>query len=394
MLSDRLPALSSALLFLLLYQMCVLLGATQLQGSAIGTLLVLITAFTSFESYKQVWRATWPAWLLIVGVLVGNLGISELVSKSAKGGYDALRALLLFFVAASIVCRADPDKTLPLARHFFVAMSALILVSYIVIAVAHGAFSLRDNPILAQQLSGIHEYASVIAAVMLGLISLWVADRKAFSSLHKLCLLVLGFILAMSDSLGAYLALSMCALFMLQRFFPRTRILWWLGTSSILVAFIYIAYIHVGSEIFGLQIPHSFVERKELFEETYGAIRNAPWFGYGLNTYKFVGAELGWRAKYIMPHNIYLELVFSVGLIGSVLLLLGFVTLYRAAKPLQSTEPFNNFWLLLAQLLIIYLAFRGLTELRLGFKTWGLLAVSLGVIMGVKCRASAAHQPC
>ncbi len=310
---------------------------------------------------------------------------SEVFTKSAKGIYDLIRAVLLFFAAATIVANTKNLPSSDIVKYLLVLMTALILISYVLLAGMEGMLNLRNNPQVTRCFSGIHEYANVVSITILGLIAIWVAGKSSFSLLYCICILILSFVLVMSDSRGAYLALLLCLLYLPCYYDYRLKRAWFVIALLVVAAFIYLSFYHVGASLFGYDIPASFLERFELSVGTTEAIAKAPWLGYGLNTYKYIGEQIGWDAGYIMPHNIFLELVFSIGIPCSILLAANFFKLVNVKNRGKLTAT-DDFWLMLAHLLLIYLSFRGLTELRLGYKTWGMLMVSLGIMSGISLK--------
>ena len=101
-----------------------------------------------------------------------------------------------------------------------------------------------------------------------------------------------------------------------------------------------------------------------------------PWFGHGINTFKYLSGIEVWGVTLIMPHNIYAELLFSSGLIGSLLLCLGFILLYRKAVPV-----YEGFLGLTGQALLLYALLRGLLDMKLfSFEYLGLLFMGLGLL--------------
>lgn len=389
MLSNSRLLVSKIILAVFLYLACVLLGDSMLQSSLLGILLFVITLKIYLNDYKQLWFSTWRIWLLVAGVVIISVVVSDVFNRSAKGMYDLIRATLLFFVAATIVANAGSENATKTIKHSWLLVTVLVAVSYSVLAYMNGDWPLRYNPLISQYFSGIHEYANVISIALLGLVGLWVVEKERFSWVQLCCVFCLSFVLLMTDSRGAYLALFFCALYTPCHFLSQLRPVWWGGALLVLAMFLYLSYIHLGTSVFGIDIPASFLERVELSKSTTYAIFDSPWLGYGLNTYKYIGSQFGWGTGYVMPHNIYLELLFSTGLVGTFILFFCFIKLYNNTRiETEALCRVNKYWLLFAHLLLVYLAFRGLTELRLGYKTWGLLMISLGILAGVKLRSS------
>ena len=371
-----------------------MLGASLLQSSAIGVLLFFITFKCYFVDYKLLWKETWKAWGLIAGAIFLSVLCSELALKSVKGAYDIFRGGLLFFVAASIALNFEDDVVLSVSKKTFLACTVAMLISYAVLVFLHDSWWLRDNPILAINLAGIHEYANVVSIILLGLISLWCVERNNFPVLYMACVLALITILLMTNSRGAYLALAVCSLPVLLRFVPSLKVLCLFFVAGILLAFYYISFVHTGSDLLGHEIPFSFLERRRLSMGTLEAVLREPWFGYGFNTYKYIARTLSDGEMFVMPHNIYMGLLFSIGFMGSMSGLAGLVYFYWRLQPSKAImlSKVEEFYLLFAQLILLYLAFRGLTELKLGFKVWGSIAIAYGLMAAVNMRIKARNK--
>ena len=124
--------------------------------------------------------------------------------------------------------------------------------------------------------------------------------------------------------------------------------------------------------------------RLPIYDTTWGLWQQAPWFGWGLEAYKNHGAvEV---AKHMgglffpAPHNILLEMLYSLGVIGCVLVLatLGRILWLAMRAAREASNPFAG---LLATAIITTLALHGATDLSiyrpyfflLVFAAWGLV---------------------
>lgn len=124
--------------------------------------------------------------------------------------------------------------------------------------------------------------------------------------------------------------------------------------------------------------------RLPIYDTTWGLWQQAPWFGWGLEAYKNHGAvEV---AKHMgglffpAPHNILLEMLYSLGVVGSALVLatLGRILWMAMRAAREASNPFAG---LLATAIITTLALHGATDLSiyrpyfflLVFAAWGLV---------------------
>tara|TARA_R110001592_G_scaffold227740_2_gene484066 strand:+ start:1726 stop:2973 length:1248 start_codon:yes stop_codon:yes gene_type:complete len=124
--------------------------------------------------------------------------------------------------------------------------------------------------------------------------------------------------------------------------------------------------------------------RLPIYDTTWGLWQQAPWFGWGLGAYGSHGAvEV---AKHMgglffpAPHNILLEMLYSLGVVGSALVLatLGRILWLTMRAAREASNPFAG---LLATAIITALVLHGATDLSiyrpyfflLVFTAWGLV---------------------
>jgi O-antigen ligase len=75
--------------------------------------------------------------------------------------------------------------------------------------------------------------------------------------------------------------------------------------------------------------------RMEMWTQTLAAIAQRPMTGWGLDQFKLVAPSFG--MGYRQPHNLFLQILFSVGLVGFALLALVVAELAKATKPKLDT---------------------------------------------------------
>ncbi len=105
-------------------------------------------------------------------------------------------------------------------------------------------------------------------------------------------------------------------------------------------------------------------------------VADRPWFGYGMSNYKGLpGTEVEGMA-FVYPHQIYLEALFSFGVVGSVLFAAVLVGLFRySSRAAILSDPLA----MLGFLLAVYLAGKGLTDMKLiALQPLGLFMMAAG----------------
>lgn len=124
--------------------------------------------------------------------------------------------------------------------------------------------------------------------------------------------------------------------------------------------------------------------RLPIYDTTWGLWQQAPWFGWGLEAYKNHGAvEVAKHMDGLFfpaPHNILLEMLYSLGVVGSALVLatLGRILWMAMRAAREASNPFAG---LLATAIITTLVLHGATDLSiyrpyfflLVFTAWGLV---------------------
>ncbi len=138
--------------------------------------------------------------------------------------------------------------------------------------------------------------------------------------------------------------------------------------------------------------------RLPIYDTTWGLWQQAPWFGWGLDAYKNHGAAE--VAKHMgglffpAPHNILLEMLYSLGVVGSALVLVTLGRVLWMAMRAARTEK-NPFAGLLATAIITTLVLHGATDLSiyrpyfflLVFTAWGLVQGSTPNLQSPQCQA-------
>lgn len=356
------------------------LGPSEFQQSAVAILLVLISWLIVPKFYVELFRRTWIVWLLFAVIMViGYLG-SVIPAKSLKGCWELFRSAFIFFAAVSLLNRrTDTDIFKGFMIAAWLVTVFLMMLYFWSIYQGNSGWSLRDNIVLSGLISGIHEFANVAAMALIAVVATYISAPAYQKSRTLVLIALLVFLLVVSDSLGAYLALAFCVVY---AFGWRNRLFFYLfgiATVILMVVSIWVSFYLVGTEVLGLELPWSFSERIVLYKGTWSAFLDRPWFGYGLNSFKFDPDLIGGGLNQVMPHNIFLEALFSVGIMGSAFFLVAFTLLMRGGITSGGSQS-STLWERCGQLMLVYVLFRGLSELHLGFKVYSALFVASALI--------------
>jgi O-antigen ligase len=355
-----------------------------LPSGAIGLGLLALVLATRLEACATVWRQTRWGWLLVgLSLLLGILS-SDQPARSVKGVYDIVRGFGLFFVASVLVARSAGAQVLTSARLTFSLLAFLILGIALAMAAHDGQLWLRGNRLLQEHIGNLHEFANlaVIVALVLACLRGVMRQPKVLVTVALLAACVTVFV---TTSKGNILALLFC-LSLIFCVTKRKYLAVWLAVLLMFVlSYAYVAFLSAGDCLAGWCPGETLVIRKQIYRETLALVFEQPWLGHGLNTFKYVsGIRLGHEAL-IMPHSIYLELLFSLGIIGTILFVAGLAAVFGTCQRHTDAErrqpEAERFLRLFGLVLFVYVAVRGLVDLKLfSYGVFSIMAIALALM--------------
>lgn len=125
--------------------------------------------------------------------------------------------------------------------------------------------------------------------------------------------------------------------------------------------------------------------RTAIYTQTLQAVAREPWLGWGINNFKVTGWDWVDGRHVGHPHAVWLELLFSLGVLGSAVFL---ALLVRVVRPLLANGDRHDPFLLAGLLLLAWLVVRGLFDLSLfHYATSATLGMALGLLAGARARA-------
>lgn len=355
-----------------------------LPSGAMGLGLIGLILAVDREACAEAWKQTRWGWLLVGLALVLGTLASDQPARSVKGVYDIVRGFGLFFVASALFARSPRGQVLTSAQLTFSLLAFLMLGIAFAMAAHGGQLWLRDNLLLQEHIGNLHEYANLagIIALVLACLRVVMGQRKAAITLALLaaCVTVL-----MTTSRGNILALLFC-LSLIFCVSKRRYLAGWLAALLIFaLSYGYVAFSSAGDCLAGWCPGETLVIRKQIYRETLALVFEQPWLGHGVNTFKYVsGIQLG-TEPLIMPHNIYLELLFSLGITGSALFVVGIAAVFAScrmqAHDRRQRPEAERFLRLLGLALFVYVAVRGLVDLKLfSYGVFSIVAIALGLM--------------
>lgn len=377
------------------YLMCTLLSSSELQASSLGVLAVLsVFSFGANSLFKDVAALKGGLSCLMIALIVGTV-FSEDVSRSAKGIYDLIRGVLLFFVGACFYrCFRRYEVTSVLLGFF--SISALLGIGVAVAAaMIQGAPWLLENPVLELLFHETHLFANFIAMICLGLLVLvLVGVTSASYWIGFVCVCLFATLIALQAK-GTLLALLLSGSWCFSGSHRSAlRNVWYAALVLVLVSLTVLSFFPALDLITHFSLPPSLLERRRIYAELLLQLWESPFTGFGLNTYKDLVLQFGTAPHYTMPHSIYLESLFSFGFVGSAFLLAaGLLVARKACSPVSSIENQAwKFWRTFAGAALIFTAIRGLVDMRLGYGVWGSFALPLGILFASTATSMASRD--
>ena len=352
-----------------------------------GAFLLLAAGLFYFSSCKLFFLENKkPIILLIASLLVGVV-FSELPQKSIKGSYDFLRGLSLIFPA--FVC----SQMYPRYKEFFEKLGTTIVLLGAGALIYFSLPYLKGNSSSFLQYSyhhagilfgNVHNLINGVALLMLfGTVLLLFGTHRVVNKITILSCVILFFVLLiLFRSEGTYLGLLFSAFAYVFFLKKKMRVPVLLLSSGMLCGLISLFAL---PNFYKDNVHFSFgggAARSDIYSAIVPAIGNSPWVGYGINTYKYldIGQTKSIGHTLLFPHQIFLEVLFSLGFIGATFFLLSLISyLKKVGNPLYG----RNILCVLGLLAGTYLLIKGMTDGKIfGFYYSGIFGMSLGFLYG------------
>jgi O-antigen ligase len=331
-------------------------------------------------SFKEAWIWGKVGLVLILASFVLGLVLSEKTGKSLKGFSDALRAFASYFAGFCVISRYRHDRPMVNLNTVSAFFMVVLIAIYIILAIVANDLFLRQNTHVYEWFGNLHEYANIVTICLIVRLAIFrTGDLDAPSIIGMTALAI---ILIYSDSTGNWLAFSFAST-LLVALKCRPLIITWLACLAITISIlIYTLYFSTEPCASNICSSESSLKRMELYGETILLIREHPWFGHGLATFKHLNKIELFGGYALMPHSIYLEVFFSMGLIGGTMFFLGLVI--AATKGIRTVKSSGAIIYKISLALFVYLLLRGLVDFKwLSIEYLGYLLFLLGCIAGI-----------
>ena len=350
----------------------------------VSILFCISTSNLINENIKEQWRQTRTTWIGLSLFLIFGMVFSELPEKSTKASYDVLRHLILFYFITSLFKQCSDRDIAKSLSYFSLFISYVFLLIVIYAQYREGSMQLRGSP-LGQSIWGSHNLLSTGITIFLLLTMCLITLKSISIKLGLLIALPLIYAIAFTLSRGNILSVIVIATFLIFHFFklPKSILL---GLFFImLIGYCYLFFIFPcddGSCNLGIY------PRQYIYQNTLDHIIEKPIFGHGLSVFKIISGIQEGGVNVVMPHNLILELFYSVGIIGSFIFLVTLTTwFYKSGWTFSLLIRSHNLPLpiIIGISLFIYLFIRGLFDLKLvSSQTFGLLAIIYSLLYSRK----------
>lgn len=348
-------------------------------SAAVGTALILYSiAEGSF--FRLVWlhKKTLATLLLFLFVSAAH---SPLTKEAITGSFNVFKGLWILPVAVL----ASDYFTEMRFRHVAIILSvtsAVIAQSILWLVVEWQAPYDSLLEWSGSHVGNIHNLANFffMSLLLAGIltwqyrssIARWTGICSALA-LIPMCMLV--------KSEGSYLALAFTILLLAGLKYKGL-----FGSSSLVLASILVILLQLFyalpeqfSQVTGIQATTLHI-RSQIYGQLLEAWSQHPLIGWGAATYKYVEQAAVDGDRFLYPHNLYLEALFSLGAFGVILLS---AWLLSALRKLNFRRIVNDPALSFALAILAYFSVKGMSDMKLmSYHTIGVFSICLGILVG------------
>lgn len=343
-------------------------------------------------SPPRIWKQTWTVWAGFFAFLLIGITSSHLPEKSLKGAYDVVRFLALFFFITPLISKRSDTEIAKSLGMFSLVMGLLFFTVVLFVQLSEHTLFIRDS-LIGYQFWGSHNLLSTGVTIFF-VLTLSTTGVKTFPKTPRiLALCLLFYCMVFILSRGNLLAAGFVGLFLISYYYKFLyKYLLFLSVISFAV------YVYAFFILNCKDISCTFVlyPRQYLYQSTLDFIYAQPFTGHGLSVFKIISGIQEGGVNVVMPHNLILELLYSVGIIGSLIFVASLVTwFYKSGWTFSLLHRSHNLPLpiIIGISLFIYLFIRGMFDLKLvSSQTFGLLAIIYSLLYSRKPPTDA-HPP-
>jgi len=341
----------------------------------VSILFCISTSILVGNSIRENFRQTRTIWIGLLFFVIIGMVFSELPEKSTKAGYDVVRYLILFYFITPLLKRCTDEEVIKSLSYFSIFISYVFLIIVIYAQYRGGSMQLRGSP-LGHSIWGSHNLLSTGITISLILTMCLITLRSISIKLSVLIIFPLIYAIAFTLSRGNILSIIVIATFLIFHYFKLPKSILFGLFLIMLISYCYLFFIFpCENDSCNLGI----YPRQYIYQNTLDQIIEKPIFGHGLSVFKIISGIQEGGINVIMPHNLILELLYSVGIIGSLIFIATITAwFYRSGWTLSLLTRSHSLPLpiIIGMSLFIYLVIRGLFDLKLvSSQTFGLLAI-------------------
>lgn len=309
--------------------------------------------------FNQYRTAVWA----LLALIVINAFAARVPGRALSGGYELLRSMSLMIPALLLVMQVERRLALGWMKAFAamatLASAALYFCYFGQRSVMYAIYRWGDL-----YFGNVHNLINVSALSVLCLAVILRLERGLLQRLVFGALLVFALWFQwVLKSEGTLLAFGLCMLALAAvrfsgavRALAVTGLLVGVGAYVVLMLWPDAVKAALGIRLGGFEI------RSVINARVLELVAQQPWFGYGMNNFKGLPEAAIDGYAFLYPHQIYLEALFSFGILGSALFVVMLFSVFRhSSRQAVLQDPLA----MLGFLAAVYMAGKGLTDMKL-----------------------------
>lgn len=339
-------------------------------SSNLSILLFVFFFRWHIESLKP-WLSKYKGGLIALSLcLLAGIIFSEMPNRSLKGFIDVFRGFIYLPLTLTLL-RCFGGQLIKRGLMFaLVVIFFILLVVFLYVSVDFSSWSIVDSfrhegLKHLNWMGTIHSPANTAALYCIALLAFHPLFDRAKIAWFVSLILACAFILY-SDSTGTMMALPVVVFFLLcpVRYRQHGVVFLILMISIVYGVNSYIRMYGLTDTLLDvLHLDASMSQRERLYLDSVELTKMHPFFGWGINTYKYVvrdtaDAFVALFPHAAFPHNFILEIIYSLGLVVAPAFLISVVWL------IASHKAHSSIYYSFGVALLLFLLLRGYTDLK------------------------------
>ena len=320
--------------------------------SALYALCFVLLLYFERTFIIEVWGKFKYLFIFLLIFSFMNICFSYLPKNSIRGWYDFYRGAFVIFPALYV-------SSTKLQENFLHINKYIVSVGYVILALCSILHCIDRMPDAIVYLFGHYNNIGTVFSIIALIISSFYFSKKAlkYSFWHFLFLLTSVLIVFATGSRGSLLAYSVALTVM---FLMDTRITFKkiaLTIMAFVLVILPMQFLPQKANGFLKIFRWSSSGRFDLYSASISSMyEKSPFFGFGADTFKNLdyGQGIVWFET-SHPHSIYVEILFSTGIVGAIILTLIFTIFIYRNRPASVDSLFGSFGLVF----VVFLLTRG-----------------------------------